>query len=1256
MMNKALIVLLIQYHFSKKGKKHTNINIDKASSTELKELISKYDIDIKQNYIEFKKREKEKEEVRDIMMDERYYQQNACDAILNSENPNNIVKMFCGSGKTHVMVQSYLKMNDNYACFVFPSIALITQFNNDYGEYFEKYSIMNICSKDETGKTCTKFTTEPENIRKFLIENKTKLIFVTYHSFPNFIESCDDVYPNIGFYDEAHHIFRENVKEHISSNIIKKQFFFTATPKDCETDSICDNEPIVNYSHRDGVRDNYLNDFEVYVDLSSDIDLYPKISRAILKTKNNRVMTFHSDVVNSVSKFVNEKKFKKTFETVCLGEFPELAGFYKKIRMVGVHADTKNRQKVLREFDSTPDDEIYILASCRTIGEGIDTKNANMCVFADVKKSYVAIVQNIGRIVRKQEHISTVLLPINADKTKYQEAETDEERDLLLRQDMSKEGDFQMILNVLSALRADDPEIFDLCLKYPNKFSPNEMEKNFEKQGAKVDESSISKEEFEIFVEKHHDTKFEVHTHDMENPIEEYNTENDTSKTLTFYKDEENNFKEVKTKKKISPPKRKPLIKFHDSDDFKVLWGLTDETMLSDKLCGAIESKMSGEELERIALKKAQEVVDFWKENDRFPSAHYKRDQDEQKIGKYFSTCKQAKKNGKGLNYPAVDKLFTTFFGDDWHNNHERVALDKAKSVIDFYNEHKRLPLQNTEDPYEKKLHGIYNGFLESFRGTGNGIPYQSIDELFTNTDDFGKDWWKDSREQDAIDKAHLIVEYYNNNDNTIPSQYDKDDTTRSIGNFYTSYQVKKRNKSISPGYESVYNIFANAFGNNWWKEVDLTEKAKAKANEIIEYFKKYHNVPSQQTDLGSAFGRFKCAKRETTKSVNYPEVDELFTKTFGEGWEKVDLYKFYNCVNDVQEVIDFHNKNKKFPSHRTTLGTKLQRLRQSKNGIDSGTECNSVANEMLQKAFGENWWEENGHNIKLNNRAKQIVEFYNNNNKFPSCKSKDKTENSLGCCFISLKKKKKENTEGVSSKIKQIFTEAFGEDWENMSNKNLPKQKKEKCPHKWKTLSEDGEIRHKECELCGRKGSESRTASDGKYHEPNPEKKNEINTWLSGTTFNSGKAIVLDASDMKTTHSLKFSPEQIIVPEYDTDTFEENSKNQTFGKCLRNGDFLEILKKENPEDLSLIYADFTGTFQKWVEPLFEYLGSIKINSGTILGITWSVNGHKKEMSTNLKNIGKFCGRYDWEEIEESPSEEGYGAGANMFVQFLRKN
>ena len=62
--------------------------------------------------------------------------------------------------------------------------------------------------------------------------------------------------------------------------------------------------------------------------------------------------------------------------------------------MKGIDCSTKNRRKILDTFDNTKDDEIYILCSCRTIGEGVDTKKANMCVFADPKSSLKDIIQN----------------------------------------------------------------------------------------------------------------------------------------------------------------------------------------------------------------------------------------------------------------------------------------------------------------------------------------------------------------------------------------------------------------------------------------------------------------------------------------------------------------------------------------------------------------------------------------------------------------------------------------------------------------------------------------------------------------------------------------------------------------------------------------------------------------------------------------------------------------------------------------------
>lgn len=149
----------------------------------------------------------------------------------------------------------------------------------------------------------------------------------------------------------------------------------------------------------------------------------------------------------------------------------------------------------------------------------------------------------------------------------------------------------------------------------------------------------------------------------------------------------------------------------------------------------------------------------------------------------------------------------------------------------------------------------------------------------------------------------------------------------------------------------------------------------------------------------------------------------------------------------------------------------------------------------------------------------------------------------------------------------------------------------------------------------------------------------------------------------MRTSNKLlksnSFTQENIIIPEYDTDTFELNRVDELLGECLVNGDYLETLKSINPQDISLIYADFTGSYKKFVKPLLEYLMSVKllVKKGTIIGITWSNNGagSNSERGKILRNIGKYQNIIGMNEIEKSPTENGYGAGGCMNVIFYRK-
>ena len=77
-----------------------------------------------------------------------------------------LVKMFCGTGKTRIVFCEILARN--FSVVVFPSIALVTQFNTDYimnkewVTLLQNKNIMSVCSKDELSNSKVNYTTKVE--------------------------------------------------------------------------------------------------------------------------------------------------------------------------------------------------------------------------------------------------------------------------------------------------------------------------------------------------------------------------------------------------------------------------------------------------------------------------------------------------------------------------------------------------------------------------------------------------------------------------------------------------------------------------------------------------------------------------------------------------------------------------------------------------------------------------------------------------------------------------------------------------------------------------------------------------------------------------------------------------------------------------------------------------------------------------------------------------------------------------------------
>jgi superfamily II DNA or RNA helicase len=683
-----------------------------------------------------------------------------------------LVKMFCGSGKSYIIYHCLLKYTKDLSVIVVPSINLVSQFIKDYLlKYDNNYKLLSICSKNEVDKHLD-FTTDEDDIYDFIINNESKIIIITYQSFElllNIIKENEFEIDLICF-DEAHHIVSHNMKkllfdydeddeDDIYENFIdlycNKTLFFTATPKNhnsimmyepyvtdnfefIDDDNSCITEEphcgkmIYEYMHINGVNYNILNDFNIMIDLyteNTDNNIFEAISRSILQTGNNRVLTFHSSVIktnkgSNVLDFINEELFIKCFNKILNTEFSHLENKYKSIIFNGITANTKNKLKILEQFDNTKDNEIYILASCKTIGEGVDTKNANMVVFIDPKQSYVEIIQNIGRVCRKNENtkqLATILLPIYVDVNKYKECNTEDEQNKVIMDEMSKTGDFTMILNVLTALRQEDPYIFELCINLPNVFTDKEINDTIKKSNLKLKDKEYSNIKlFKSYNLEYNNNLNEIDNFNnlsksLENNINivnqvientDININNNYDKTINFIKTENNTYKKVKGDNILTRPNRNIKPKYNLNDELKILWKIEGNINLDKKIfCGYINStiKLSNEE---EWLKKLKEVEEYIIKNNKRPKYNDKNN-DIKKLGTWLSHQINNYKNNRSImknkKYKQLFKKFLNEYKYIFPDNIE-IWCNNLEKLKEFINKNYRLPLENNKINGERHL------------------------------------------------------------------------------------------------------------------------------------------------------------------------------------------------------------------------------------------------------------------------------------------------------------------------------------------------------------------------------------------------------------------------------------------------------------------------------------------------------------------------------------------------------------------------
>ena len=851
-----------------------------------------------------------------------YYQKEADDAIFTELATNNVclVKMFCGTGKSLLMRKCKSVANKKLVVYVFPTLALIRQFCDDYLHDYSSKHILKISSDGDNGST-----TNTEYISKFLSTKPLKkIICVTYQSFTTLLDSLNGIKINVCLYDEAHHAVGELYQTFIFNNdVCEKQIFFTATPKNDNGIIMYDSNNIssgmcgklvYDYSYLQGMYDGYVNPFEISVDMytkNTNKSVYESIARSILSSGNNRVLTFHAyvntDSDTSVNNFVNNAEFISAFKKVRKAEFPTNK-MYKKINMIGLSSNDKieSRTKTLEKFDETPNDEVIVIASCATIGEGIDTKNANMCVFVDPKTSPVQIIQNIGRIVRKKFGInkpkSTILIPCWVNKEKYVECNGEREKcNEVIMTEMRNgvNGDFNGILQVVSALKQEDEELYNICLNYPNAPLEQEVYANFERQGYKIDDDFdgdgdlIETIEYMLDVEieddydddtedemleriaDDNDVCIEIHTN--EEMIVKYNVDNKSGDIIRIYKtinedgDGDGDViykpfikkagKAKRTKDKVTGIRRENRIglNIRATDDVKVLWSIVGNIDLTKDICSyVIDCEVIQEDpmeravaiVERGKIRRANglNLLPRWvKKSNQITPEIIQENKDANKLQHWKQSLKG--KGGSKCSVEIRDYLDVNLIG--WREERDEKAMEDAKHIVKqclkrvengFNLMPKNREKNNKNTPeliQEAKDAQKLQKWKQSLKGNGHSkCPDEVRDYLDINLPS-----WRE--EYDALEEAKIVVKHcfnrVKNGLNLMPRDVKKKNRTTPelIQEAKDAHKLQKWKQSLKGnGHGKCPDKVRDYLDINlpsWREELNFDEKAMEDAKNIFE-------------------------------------------------------------------------------------------------------------------------------------------------------------------------------------------------------------------------------------------------------------------------------------------------------------------------------------------------------------------------------------------------------------------------------------
>ena len=537
-----------------------------------------------------------------------------------------LIVMWCGTGKTRTFTYSILEDAELVNVMVFPSLVLIEQYVRDYiltgvfKDLWTSYRIICFCSSKFIPRKIDCHT-DTEELGRFLKQAGKRLVLVTYNSLGKFVDVVKKNRVRIHrlIYDEAHHSVSKEWKkiiygDKVFDQLVDKTEFYTATPRNDngilmfsrDEDIEADCGPLFfNYTYTVAVEEGRSKRVLLCVNICSKYESPKGKTERILETiarlclqhiqlyKFFNILLFHVKVNGEkdstcVKEFIkNEEQLRNIFERLQEEDAyrhtkPLLNK--KNIHLKGIYSDgmkKEERGRILAELDETSHGRVNVVSSCRTIGEGADTKHVNCVLLVDGCKSHNDTSQKFGRCVRvngSDDLPSLIGLPYFLDMAEFKKKKTKKEQSEYIVENMF--NDEKVLKHFAMFECMHDPEILDAIARYPSRFSPNEIIKNLKKYGlivlgnegsarASIHRASSRTTELEIGDADDNDLNaiaqemgitLEVHTQNMDEPIQRINA--GCEETVRVFQNSEGNVMPIVEEhagslhRNVEPPQR----------------------------------------------------------------------------------------------------------------------------------------------------------------------------------------------------------------------------------------------------------------------------------------------------------------------------------------------------------------------------------------------------------------------------------------------------------------------------------------------------------------------------------------------------------------------------------------------------------------------------------------------------------------------------------------------------------------------------